>query len=225
MALAYNTKIVRDGLVLHLDAANVKSYPGSGTTWTDMKGSVAGSMNGGIVYTDAESGAMIFDGTDDNCEFNLNGNVNVSQGTTICFWVYRESTSTSQKNIISTRFGGGGGQLYIGSRSNQIFSYYNGLSTPDFVATSWPRLKHVYLVVRLNNDGSITHISYSDSGREENTSPVRTGFSSGDNNLLKLSGDLEYFEGKMYGVQWYNRELMDSEIQQNFFAYRGRYGI
>ena len=38
MGIAYNTSIVRDGLVLHLDAANKKSYPGSGTVWSDLSG-------------------------------------------------------------------------------------------------------------------------------------------------------------------------------------------
>ena len=48
MGIVYNTSIIRDGLVLHLDAANVKSYPGSGTTWTDLTGN---SYNGQLVNT------------------------------------------------------------------------------------------------------------------------------------------------------------------------------
>jgi hypothetical protein len=36
MAVQYNPGIITDGLVLYLDAANRKSYPGSGITWTDM---------------------------------------------------------------------------------------------------------------------------------------------------------------------------------------------
>jgi hypothetical protein len=38
MAISYNPRIVTDGLVLALDAGNPKSYPGSGTTWTDLSG-------------------------------------------------------------------------------------------------------------------------------------------------------------------------------------------
>ena len=38
MGVAYNSRIVTDGLVLALDAGNTKSYPGSGTTWTDLSG-------------------------------------------------------------------------------------------------------------------------------------------------------------------------------------------
>jgi hypothetical protein len=38
MGIAYNPRTITDGLVLCLDAANPKSYPGSGTTWTDLSG-------------------------------------------------------------------------------------------------------------------------------------------------------------------------------------------
>jgi hypothetical protein len=38
MAISYNPRTITDGLVLCLDAGNSKSYPGSGTTWTDLSG-------------------------------------------------------------------------------------------------------------------------------------------------------------------------------------------
>ena len=38
MTVAYNTSIITNGLVLYLDAGNPKSYPGSGTIWTDLTG-------------------------------------------------------------------------------------------------------------------------------------------------------------------------------------------
>jgi hypothetical protein len=38
MAISYNSKIVTNGLVLCLDAANPRSYPGTGTNWFDVSG-------------------------------------------------------------------------------------------------------------------------------------------------------------------------------------------
>jgi len=46
MALAHSPRIVTDGLVLALDAGNTKSYPGSGTTWSDLIGSNNGTISG-----------------------------------------------------------------------------------------------------------------------------------------------------------------------------------
>lgn len=226
MALAHSPRIVTDGLVLCLDAANAKSYPGTGTTWTDLsKNNIVGTING-PVFDSSNKGGFVFDGTDDWCSINISGkNVNVALGTTICTFLYRTSTSTGQKNIISTRSGGGGGSLYIGSASNQIFSYYNNLSTAGYVASSFPNNNFLYIIVRLNDDGSITHISIGNNIYSVNTSPIRTGFSSGNNNLLRFSSDLEYFQGSMFAYHHYNKALSEEEIRQNFNALRGRYGI
>ena len=66
MALAHSPKIITDGLVLCLDAGNTKSYPGSGTTWTDLSGN---GNNGTLTNMDganldsANGGSFTFDGT------------------------------------------------------------------------------------------------------------------------------------------------------------------
>ena len=53
MACHGGPDIVEDNLVLCLDAANTKSYPGSGTTWTDISGkSHNGTVNGAVLTTD-----------------------------------------------------------------------------------------------------------------------------------------------------------------------------
>ena len=47
MALAHSPKIVTDNLVFCVDAANTKSYPGTGATWNDI--SMSGSVNNGTI--------------------------------------------------------------------------------------------------------------------------------------------------------------------------------
>jgi hypothetical protein len=44
MAVFAGPKIVENGLILYLDAANEKSYPGSGTTWFDLSGQNADAI-------------------------------------------------------------------------------------------------------------------------------------------------------------------------------------
>ena len=63
MAFKYSPSIITNGLVLYLDAGNQLSYPGSGTTWTDLSRS---QTNGTLVNSPAFSnGYFSFDGTDD----------------------------------------------------------------------------------------------------------------------------------------------------------------
>ena len=58
MGLGHSPRIVTDGLVLCVDAANARSYPGTGTTWTDLKGSINGTLANNASF-DAENGGSI----------------------------------------------------------------------------------------------------------------------------------------------------------------------
>jgi len=58
--------IPQNGLQLLLDAANTKSYPGSGTTWTDLSGNGnTGTLTNSPTFTTDNGGAIRFDGTND----------------------------------------------------------------------------------------------------------------------------------------------------------------
>ena len=65
MAVIYSPRIITDGLVLCLDAANRQSYAGSGTVWTDLAGSNNGTLINGPTFRSANWGSIVFDGTND----------------------------------------------------------------------------------------------------------------------------------------------------------------
>ena len=68
MAINAGPKIVEDGLILCLDAANKKSYPRTGTVWTDLtankKTGTLTNMDGSN-FTNQKAGLLSFDGTDE----------------------------------------------------------------------------------------------------------------------------------------------------------------
>ena len=66
---ANNAPIVTDGLVFYVDAGNSNSYPGSGTTWTDLAGSNDGTLTNGPTFDSGNGGSIVFDGTDDYVNF------------------------------------------------------------------------------------------------------------------------------------------------------------
>ena len=68
--LTHSPRIITDGLVLCLDAANRQSYPGSGTVWTDLAGSNNGTLTNGPTFSSANGGSIVFDGVDDFIELN-----------------------------------------------------------------------------------------------------------------------------------------------------------
>ena len=62
-----NQKIVTNGLVLHLDAAQRRSYSGSGTVWTDLSGNGNnGTLTNGPTFNSANGGSIQFDGSNDH---------------------------------------------------------------------------------------------------------------------------------------------------------------
>ena len=66
MATYYSPKIVTDGLVLVLDAGNIKSYRSGSTSWFDLSGSTTtGSLVNGPTFNGGNGGSIVFDGTND----------------------------------------------------------------------------------------------------------------------------------------------------------------
>ena len=61
MGVTYNPKIATDGLVLCLDAANRRSYPGTGTTWSDLAESNNGTLTNGPTFDAGNGGSIVFD--------------------------------------------------------------------------------------------------------------------------------------------------------------------
>ena len=88
MSTLQSGHIITDGLVIALDAANTKSYPGSGTTWSDLSGnSNNGTLTNGPTFNSRNGGSIVFDGVDDYVTLGtpsiLNG---VQLPLTICGW-------------------------------------------------------------------------------------------------------------------------------------------
>ena len=83
----YGPKIITNGLVLYLDAANRNSYPGSGTTCTDLSGNNNNfTLVNGPTFSSGNMGNIVFDGTDDYLLINsLVWNYNAD--FTIQFWL------------------------------------------------------------------------------------------------------------------------------------------
>ena len=86
--------LVSDGLILYLDAARTSSYPGTGTTWTDLTGNGNnGTLVNGVGYSADNGGALVFDGSNDYV--TLGSTLNATAQGTISFWIKLTNTITS----------------------------------------------------------------------------------------------------------------------------------
>ena len=129
MGVTYNPKIVTDGLVLALDAANVKSYPGSGTTWTDMSGNGNNvTLTNGPTFSSDNGGSIVFDGVNDTATLS---NPSTLSNYTLSLWINiisysgeRQLFSRVDESLGITTYGG----KYMIYNGNIVNDLPNGLN-------------------------------------------------------------------------------------------------
>jgi len=225
MGTNYSPKIVTDGLVLCLDAANPKSYPGSGTTWYDLSGNGNdGTLVNGVGYDSVNNGSMVFDGVDDYVITPFTRQLLGDNLTIRVFYKYSGVIDDKHSAIIGSIDPSGGTEFYIGNPPNGMsIGIQDGNYVSNFVTGSnafdgnWHEIIYIYE----NNIGKV----YLD-GIFKNS---RTMSKANNEEQIVIGFEQEsygyYYDGNISNVQFYNRALTDTEIKQNFNALRGRYGL
>jgi hypothetical protein len=231
--VAYYGNIVRDGLVLDLDAAKRDSYPGSGTVWRDIAGGViTGSLVNGPTFDSANGGSIVFDGVDDYV--NVPQFISTSQDMTFSLWFKPSILPPSTiKNIVYLQ---AEQDLTIRLYSNSTFQennlawlvYYErtnlgpGAVLPQFSYTlnTWTNT-----VLTFNQSGEYkVYIN----GTIWNTTPPAATFIRWllPTGYLRLSSFANFvFNGSISNISIYNRALSATEVLQNYNALKGRYGL
>ena len=230
MGLSHSPSLVMNGLVLCLDAANTKSYPGSGTTWTDLSGrGNTGTLTNGPTYSSANGGSIVFDG---NNQYITCGNIpTIGTGDfAINCWVYLPNvTPTDCWRAIVTIGNGyttaGGITLYAPRHTspvNTAVAILNGVN-PTIGGTSnvnnsvW----HHIVLTRLSNNLSIYVDSVSEVSTSNTANITQTAITIGRD----INCGNTYYQGNIAQVSIYNRALTAAEVSQNYNALRGRFGI
>lgn len=218
MGLGHSPRVVTDGLLYYLDAANSRCYSGTGLTAFDLKGSVAGSLVNGVGFGTSNNGNFIFDGNDDYITFNTNTNITGVQSRTLCAWAKFNSTTTSvvcgiglpdffqlfeihayQGKITGHRYG----SEVIGTTTLSTGVWYHTAFSYDGATSK------IYLNGILENS------------KNETLSTANTALTIGKKGYSANSN----MNGFISHVQLYNRALSAAEIRDLYNATKGRYGL
>ena len=231
MSVNYNTSIVTNGLVLCLDAANSKSYPGSGTTWTDLSGNGnSGTLINSPIYNTSNNGSFTFNGSNTYVDTTFATNI-VTTGFTYSFWFNANQLTVdfpaqyfinSDGNTIFRieRNSAGSNSIEFGHSQNGGLISNTELSSFNFPNNIWHYCSLVY-------DGNFKYI-YKNGILDATSSSgqVLTYYAGAFLRIgARQGGSLLPFKGEISYVTLHNRALTASEINQNFNALRGRYGI
>jgi len=228
--------IVTNGLALHLDAGNSASYPGTGTTWTDLSGNENdGTLTNGPTYDSSDGGSIVFDGDNDFIDLGTIGvshPLQLDNGFTISWWGIQSGSGDLFQRIIDKSNGGlglNGWAIYPlgqGEPDTQLTLNYDGNegginSSTRLSSTSWQNWSITWSsssnqwIWYLN--GSVDNSGY----KTYNVPTFQTNARIGSWNH---STQREY-KGKISSVLIYTRPLTASEIAKNYNALRDRYGL
>jgi len=231
MALSHSPQIVTNGLILALDAANTKSYPGSGTTWTDVSGNgYKGTLNGSITYSSTNSGALVFGAVSTTTDYvSLSSAPVETSAMSIEVWgkfnTYSGGSGTynivGEKNsVFRLMYGGSSFNWAMGTTNNAWYSAGTTLNMNGITIGNWNQIIIVYNGTNILGYLNGTYQTITSSPISGNVvTPV--SFFIGQSDAANVS----YTAGSIASVKLYNRALSADEVTQNFNAYRGRFGL
>lgn len=231
-------QIVTNGLVLHLDAAQLRSYPTIGTTWTDLSGNgYDGTLTNGPTFNSGNGGSIVFDGANDFV--NTNASINTGQDFTFGVWLRPTAVGLIRRCIMANAqnwpnidagwyfvVGQGGGNnrffISIGADNAAAVSVNNAVTTGVWqylVAT----VASGGLFINLYKNGIIQSQSITVlSQRTINYSRQFYYIARRDPTSVN---DSDFYTGNLGQIVIYNRALSATEVLQNYNATKSRYGL
>jgi hypothetical protein len=240
MAFQRGPNIVTNGLVLALDAANTKSYPGSGTTWRDLSGNNnSGTLTNGPTFNSANGGSIVFDGVDDFALIN-NPTTIQNQDFTVSVWINPKVQNAAVISIIDFDHATSPFQGWVMQSEDAItnryfyLAWYDGSQFQPTGDGSYGAGKGIQITT-----SAWQNIIYSKNGTTllgyKNGSQVYSGTASNSNvsyvssRNIRIGGCVAIagrnFKGNIPLAQIYNRALSASEVEQNYNALKGRFNL
>ena len=220
---------MRNGLVYYIDAANSRSYSGSGSTAYELKSSgIGGTLVNGVGFSSENNGSFIFDGTNDYIQVPVSY-VPAGNEVTVCLWNYGTTAQTS--SVFSAHSADEFRTINIHLPWNDNVVYwdaglsagaYDRINTATLTNTQWQGWHHwaftknaVTGVMELYLDG-VLNVSGTSKTR---TMPTPSQAFIG---RFQISSPL-YHLGRVSLLHLYNRALTAQEVLQNYHATKKRY--
>ena len=233
MATEYNPKIVTDNLVLCLDAGNTKSYPGSGTTWNDLSGQNNDmTLTSAPSHTSGSGGYFQFDGVNDTASVSLSDFNSGHNPISIEMWVNIDDTDTDYRHIFGTRETGNDCGFYTlllnGANSTKMEARLTTASgNTDIVynlGSNWNSWRQIVFTYDTSDDRTRLYINGS---LVATSSTTNTGSFGTANPFTVARTSNNDFQTQMKGSKFliYTKALSSSEIEQNYNANKGRFGL
>jgi hypothetical protein len=233
MGIDYNNIIVSDGLSVYLDAANARSYSGSGITVSGLVGGIGGILVNGIGFSSQNNGSFFYDGSDDYLRLPLNFFVHHSGSPfTVSIWFKTATSGMILGQESGETPGTGGGwvpAIYVDTNGKIRTSCFWGGSTTNQSISSASVNDNLWHQILVTFE-STSHKSYLDGILFDTITKTQYSYSatyyyylgSGRNTSWTNTGNMT-LSGNISNFMFYNRALSPTEVLQNYNATKGRY--
>ena len=215
MGFSRGPKIATDGLVMYVDAANPKSYPGSGTAWYDLTTNGHNITLGSSVSFVSGTGAGVLNFPEDGNGYGRNSSMNLSSSDyTVITYVRKNSSGNSGRTVTAYS-----NNWLLGHHDTTYGDYYaegwvNDIGSPTS-DTTWRMF---------TGTGNISGDSYSLYINDSHT-VTNSGGSQGPNGWNLNNQYSQYSNCQIANLICYNRVLSAAEIAEVYNATKGRFGL
>jgi hypothetical protein len=222
--ISYLGGIVREGLVLDLDAAKLDSYPKFGTTWRDITfNQNNGTLVNGPTFNSLNGGSIVFDGTNDYTNIT-----NIPFGTnpfSINVWFKMDGLQSINNALVSVNAAGNTNNWQLSFiNSNELRFFYKGSGGTDAFSLSYTFISNVWTNVCITKDSNNDIRSYVNATQ---TATVNYAGNYDHTEIIRLGinrSNAAFFDGNISVVHLYsNKGLTAAEVLQNYNAIKGRY--
>lgn len=220
MAFIHSPKVVTDGLIWYIDAANTKSYPGSGTNWNEITGNGAsGSLVNGPVFSSAAAGSIDLDGTNDYVTGSITQLPTGNTAHSIDAWFILDSYGSARTWILTLgQRGAGAIHWLVTSETNTQFGIFGSTQlAPTIQLNTWTNIVLTY--------SGTTLTAYKNGLFSSSIAASTVNFTSKIFSIAFNGASEAFMNGRMASVRIYNRALSTTEVLQNYNATRGRFGV
>lgn len=228
MSLSRGPKIVTNGLVMALDAANKRSYLGSGTTWTDLTGNGNNAtLTNGPSFNSSNGGTITFDGTNDYATLS---SAQIAPGTgafTWNFWLKLNDLTNFSVLFSGTGSNTDYGTIFMDPRSGTggLGYYAAGTRIADNDTTFGSKWWNITFVGNGGANGSRNLILYRNAVQAGGIYTYDYNFTSTTPYVgVNHSSFSELMRGNISIVSYYNRALSTTDILQNYNTTKSRFG-
>ena len=234
MGSSIGPRIIFDSVLLSLDAANTRSYPGSGNTWSDLTDNARNlTLLNTPTYSSSSPGYITFASA--SSQYGTFGSPSNISNFTVEAWVYFNSLPAvnAVPTIVTQTYPGLNSRINFSLGFNGVngTGAYDGKLNGGFYDGTW-RLTggftpviNTWYYTAVTYDGT-TVTQYSNGASQSTLNYIGTPTGSGSSSIIMKRWDTaEFINGRLSQVRLYSRSLSAAEILDNYNSSKSRYGL